>query len=415
MSSPQQHAVVPACFWRGPTLLLALLAPPTLAAPDEETLGKSQGYPVCPLPSGPTPQHCLVGMYSHFHEIVPSRKVARGPAARELKRAEKEPPISYFHERYSSDLDLFLKNNRNTGLLILKGDTILAERYQYERKPEHLFASMSMAKTVVAMLVGIAISEGRIKSVDDKAEQYVPGLKGHPYGETSLRHLLTMSSGVKFREDYDGKDDVSVLARLTFYQQGAGGVETVLPSEERARPAGERFSYASAETQVLGLVLRAATGKPVAEYLSERIWQPMGAEFDAAWMTDKGGYEIAFCCLNAALRDYARLGMLLANGGALDGKQIIPAEWVRAATTPEAEHLKPGRATPWNGYGYQTWLVGGSRPTFALMGVRGQSVFVDPASKLVVVHTAVHARPRDPARAEQFSLWNGILASKLSQ
>jgi len=400
---------------RWAAFLAACFAGAALAAPDEDVLGKSQDYPVCPMPSGPTPQHCLVGMYSNFDTIVPARKVAKGAAARALKRAAKEPQVSYFHQQYSGDLDIFLKNNRNTGLLILKDDTILAERYQYERKPEHLFTSMSMAKTVVAMLVGVALSEGRIKSIDDKAEQYVPGLKGHPYGETLLRHLLTMSSGVKFSENYDGKDDVSVLARLTFYQQGAGGVETMLPFKERARPAGERFSYASAETQVLGLVLRGATGKPVAGYLSEKIWQPMGAEADASWLVDKGGYEIAYCCLQATLRDYARLGMLLANGGTLDGKQIIPAEWVRAATTPEAEHLKPGRATPFNGYGYQTWLVGGSRPTFALMGVRGQAIFVDPATKLVVVHTAVHAQPRDPARAEQFSLWNGILASKLSQ
>ncbi len=382
-------------------LVLACFAGTALAAPDEEALGKSQDYPVCPLPAGPTPQHCLVGMYSNFDKVVPARKVAKGAAARRLKRAAKEAD--------EVDFKGFLASNRNTGLLALKGDTILFEGYQYERKPEHLFTSMSMAKTVVAMLVGIAISEGRIKSIDDKAEQYVPGLKGHPYGETSLRHLLTMSSGVKFREEYDGKDDVSVLARFTFYQQGPGGVDTVLPFKERARPAGERFSYASAETQVLGLVLRAATGKPIADYLSEKIWQPMGAEFDANWMIDKGGYEIAFCCLNAALRDYARLGMLLANDGTLDGRQIIPAEWVRAATTPESEHLKPGRATPYNGYGYQTWLVGGSRPTFALLGVRGQGVFVDPAAKLVVVHTAVHAQARDPARGNQFSLWNAVL------
>ncbi len=371
-----------------------------LAAPDEAVLGKAEGYPVCPLPKGPTEQRCLVGMYSHFDQIVPARKVAKADAARPLKRAAKEAD--------GVDFNGFLANNRNTDLLLLKGDTVLFERYQYDRKPEHRFASMSMAKTVVAMLMGIAISEGRIKSIDDRAEDYVPELKGHPYGETRLRHLLTMSSGVKFREDYDGTDDISVLSRFTFGGQGPGGAATVQPFKERLRPPGEQFYYASAETQVLGLVLRTAVGKPLADYLSEKIWRPMGAEADASWLTDGGGYELGYAGINATLRDWGRLGMLLANDGALDDKQIIPVDWVRAATTPEAAHLRPGRATPYNGYGYQIWIMPGGGRQFVLLGVRGQSIFVDPKSKLVVVHTAVHANQRDPARANQYSLWNAV-------
>ena len=182
----------------------------------------------------------------------------------------------------------------------------------------------------------------------------------------------------------------------------------MLPFTERLRPAGERFYYASAETQVLGLVLRAATGKPLADYLSEKIWQPMGAEADATWLTDAGGFEFGYAGLQATLRDWARLGMLLANDGSLDGRQIIPAVWVRAATKPEAGHLHPGRATPYNGYGYQTWIVPGGGRQFALLGIRGQAVFVDPDAKLVLVHTAVHAQARDPARANQYSLWNAV-------
>jgi CubicO group peptidase (beta-lactamase class C family) len=389
---------------RGVLFALALIAGGALAAPDEAVLGKGEGYPVCPLPAGPTEQRCLVGMYSHYDRIVPARKVARGAAARELKRAPREPDVV--------DLNAFLATSRNTGLLLLKGDTILAERYQYDRQPEHRFTSMSMAKTVVAMLVGIAIEEGSIKSVDDRAEQYVAELKVHPYGETPIRHLLTMSSGVKFREDYDGTDDVTVLARATLYGQGPGCAATVMPFKIRERAPGERFSYASAETQVLGLVLRAAVGKSLAEYLSEKIWQPMGAEADATWLVDKGGCEMGYLGLQATLRDWGRLGMLLANGGELDGRQIVPAAWVKAATTPESAHLRPGTATRFNGYGYQTWVVPGVRTTFALFGVRGQAVFVDPAAKLVLVHTAVHAQPRDPpARGSQFSLWNALLRS----
>jgi CubicO group peptidase (beta-lactamase class C family) len=137
----------------------------------------------------------------------------------------------------------------------------------------------------------------------------------------------------------------------------------------------------------------------------------MGAEADATWLLDGGGQELGYMSLNATLRDWGRFGMLLANGGAVDGKQIIPAAWVRAATTAKAPHLSFGAVRRLAGYGYQTWLVHPSEPYFALLGARGQSVIVDPKSKVVVVHTAVHATETDPALAEQFSLFLGVLSS----
>lgn len=363
------------------------------AAPDEAALGKAEGYPVCPIRLGE--ERCLVGALSRYDELYAARKVAHG-SARPLQRGDKAAALN---------ADAWMAANRNTGLLVMKGDTILAERYNYDRKESDRFQSFSMAKTVVAMLIGVALNENRIKSIDDRAEQYVPELKGQLYGATSLRHLLTMSSGVQFREDYDGKDDVSVLARKTLGRQGPGGADTVMGINTRLRPAGEKFYYASGETQVLGLVLRAAIGKPLAEYLAEKIWVPMGAEADATWLIDAGGYETGYMGLNATLRDWGRLGLLLANYGAVDGRQLIPAAWVKAATTAEAPHLRPGVATFRNGYGYQTWLID-NEGKFALLGVRGQAVMVDPVTKVVVVHTAVHGNPRDgTARGPQFELF----------
>ena len=388
---------------------LLLMSGTALAAPDEELLGKAAGYPVC-RPPHLAAQRCLVGTLSHMDEVFPVHKVAKGDVARPLERPAKQPTLRYSYEGRTRDLDGFLANNRNTGLLVLKGDAVLAERYQYDRRPEQRFQSYSMAKTVVGMLVGLALADGRIASIDDRAEQYVPELKGHPYGATTLRHLLTMSSGVKFTEDYGGKDDVAILASNTIFRQSAGGPAALMPFRERARPAGEKFSYASAESEVLGLVVRAAVGKPLAEYLSEKIWKPMGAEAGATWIVDAGGYELGYMGLNATLRDWGRLGLLLARYGELDGRQIIPAEWVKAATRPDAPHLRVGYATRYNGYGYQTWLVD-EQGRFALLGVRGQAVFVDPGTRLVVVHTAVHARARDGARAEQFALFYGLLQS----
>jgi len=205
-------------------LLAALLPALVFGAPDEEQLGKAQGYPVCPLPSGGfAEQRCLVGMLSHYDQVVPARKVAKGSSVLELKRPAKEARITYAYRGRGGDTESYQQNTRNTGLLVLKGGTIAVERYQYDRKPEHRMQSYSMAKTVVAMLFGIALAEKRIGSIDDLAAQYVPELKGHPYGETKLRDLLTMSSGVKFREDYDGSDDVWTLA-----------MKTIDPSAERS-------------------------------------------------------------------------------------------------------------------------------------------------------------------------------------
>jgi CubicO group peptidase (beta-lactamase class C family) len=168
-----------------------------------------------------------------------------------------------------------------------------------------------------------------------------------------------MSSGVRFSEDYGGADDFARLREDTFRLNGPGGVSAVMPFNERSVPAGTRFAYSSAETQVLGLVLRRATGRTVAEYLEQKIWQPMGAEADATWLIDNAGQEATFGGLSAVLRDYARFGLLLAHDGHWRGRQVIPAAWIMDATTVRADqpHLRPGVATPIFGYGYQTWIV----------------------------------------------------------
>ena len=354
--------------------------------------------------SAPTVDPKFVDVWSRMDEFNAWRGVRKADAPREFRYQKNE------------DLDglvgAFMEANQNTGLIVLKGDALLAERYQYGRTPEHRLASASVAKTVLAMLVGIALHEKKISSIDDLASRYVSDLKGHPYGETSIRHLLTMSSGIAVESE-------NRLIVNTLRQKTQGGADTVLEWKREA-PAGTRFRYNSADSEVLGLVLFHATRTPVATYLSEKIWQPMGAEANATWLVDKGGFETGFCCINARLRDYARFGMLLANYGALDGKEIIPAGWVKAATTPERPHLAVGKATPNNGYGYQTWITSRAEPPhfprFAALGIRGQAIFVDPARKIVVVHTAVWADARDrTGRRAQFKLFEEILTKLESQ
>jgi CubicO group peptidase (beta-lactamase class C family) len=389
-----------------------IVAAAAFAAPDEALLGKSKGYPVCPGVF--TQAECLVGALSHFDRLFPARTVAKGPTVQELRRAAAEPAIVY--GRFGTDerktIDDFMAENRNTGLLVMRDGLILVERYQYGRSAADRFQSYSMAKTVVAMLIGVALQEQRIKSIDDLAQDYVPELKGHPYGETSLRHLLTMSSGVRFIEDYSGKDDSWTLGAKTIGQQGPGGAASVATFRTREVPAGTRWHYASGESEVLGLVLRAAVKRPLVQYLSEKIWQPMGAEADATWQVDASGNETGFMGINATLRDWGRFGMLLANDGRVGDRQLIPADWVKAATTVHAPYLQVGVATKYNGYGYQTWLIDAKERRFAALGLRGQAIFVDPQAKLVAVHTAVYAMDAD--RSAQFALFYGTLRS-LSQ
>jgi CubicO group peptidase (beta-lactamase class C family) len=378
--------------------------------PDADEFGAREGYPLGDRRTFFSVPY-LVGSQSHQDEIFPAHVVHRSATPSPLTRAPSEPALRYEYQGQTFGLDDYMARNPVTGLLIARDDTILVERYQYARTDRDRFTSWSMAKTVTSMLIGIAIAEGRIRSVDDAAATYVPGLIGTEYGRTSLRHLLQMSSGVRFVEEYRLGDDVSKLSRDTFVQMGDGGVPAVTQFNERAVPAGTRFSYASVETEVLGLVLAAAVGRPVAEYLQEKIWQPIGAEADASWIVDRSGQEVTFCCFNAILRDYARLGLLLAHDGSWRGRQIIPAAWIRDATTVRADqpHLQPRTATPFFGYGYQTWIFPGDRRMFAFLGVRGQAIYVDPASRLVLVLTAVRKQVSNPGGAETGALWRAAL------
>jgi CubicO group peptidase (beta-lactamase class C family) len=263
-------------------ILVGVLSGAALGAPDEALLGKDEGYPVCRLDDANLgPDRCLVGLFSHFDDAYPARKVARGGPVHELGRAAAEPAIGYdMPGGRHGDVDGFLASRRAMGLLILQGDRILVERYQYDRRPEQRFHSQSMAKTVVAMLVGIAPQEGKIRSIDNLARDYVPALASSPYGTTRLRHLLTMSSGVKYLENYEPGDDNATLTARTYKQQSAGGADTLTPFAARVRevPAGTRFYYASSEAVALALALRAAVGVPLADSLSEKVWKPMGAK-----------------------------------------------------------------------------------------------------------------------------------------
>ena len=378
--------------------------------PDAAEYGAAQGYPVGAATLGSQPLY-LVGTYSHFDQVVPVRVVARATTPWPFRRAPAEPEIVYSFGGGRLTIADYLHRNPVTGLLIAKDDTILYEHYQYARTDRDRFLSQSMAKTITAMLVGIAVSEGSIKSIDDHVANYVPELADSEYGKTPIRALLHMSSGVAFSETYDGRDDIAKLGRDLFGRSGKSTVASVTQFNTRTAPPGTVWHYASIESEILGLVLHAATGKPVAEYLRDKIWQPIGTEADASWAIDGNGQEVTFCCFNAVLRDYARFGRLLANDGAWEGRQIIPRQWLIDATTVHSDegYLAPGTAGRFFGYGFQVWLLPGAERRFVLLGVRGQMIFVDPGSKLVMAQTAVRQKPVDTAgNAEAVALWSAV-------
>jgi CubicO group peptidase (beta-lactamase class C family) len=362
-------------------LMLAAAVTQVAAAPDEAAYGAALAYPPGDRSNWFRQDH-LVGAFTAMEQLFPVHKVTAGPQPRSLP-GRTTPPDWNFVQSY-------LDRHPVTGLLVMKDGQVAVERYQYGRRAVDRFTSFSMAKTVVSMAVGIALAEGRIASIDEPVDQLEPALAGTAWKGVALRQVLNMASGVRFDETYDKPDnDIARLSRAWARQEGSllAGLQRL--TEREAAP-GARFHYVSAETQVLAQVLIRATGRPLADYVSEKIWAPMGAEADATWVLDAAGVEAGYCCLSARLRDWARLGQLLLDGGQRDGKQIIPRAWIEAATTvrPQDGHLQPRRATPYFGYGYQTWIFPEALG-FALLGVRGQAIFVHPQLRLVMVQTAV--------------------------
>jgi CubicO group peptidase (beta-lactamase class C family) len=323
-------------------LLLALLlcSAGVHAEPDEEALGKSQAYPVGAPPTWYTTPY-RVGSWSALDRVgVPVRAVARGADVMALPDAAAPPAIRYRWRNIGYTLDDYLERRRVTGLLILKNGQVVAERYRYARTPDARFLSFSMAKSVTSLLVGIALDKGLIASLDDPASRYVKDLEGSAYGATTVRQLLRMSSGIHFTERYDGNDDVAKLSRAITGASGPRPLALLRTFNERAAPAGEKFAYATAETEVLGRVLTGATGKAMAELTSEWLWKPMGAERDAFWRVGADGQEQAGGGFNATLRDWGRLGLLLAQDGHRDGRTIVPREYLLEAT--DATRQPPG-------------------------------------------------------------------------
>ncbi|WP_374282082.1 serine hydrolase domain-containing protein [Novosphingobium sp.] len=282
-------------------------------------------------------------------------------------------------------IDQYLAQQRAAGLVILQDGKVRLERYGLGFDAKGRWTSFSVAKSFTSTLVGAAVQDGYIKSLDDKVSQYIPGLRGSAYDDVSVRQLLMMSSGVKWNEDYE--DPNADVAKFNNAKPEGGLDATVsyMRKLPRAHPPGAVWHYNTGETNLIGVLVSSATGKKLSEYLQEKVWQPAGMEAKATWLEGKTGHEIAGCCLQAATRDFARFGLFVLSGGQAGGKQIVPADWFAQATTKQKDIGRPGK-----GYGYQWWTYDDG--SVAAQGIFGQGIFIDPKRKLVIASNADWSR-----------------------
>ena len=279
------------------------------------------------------------------------------------------------------DIDAYMASQRSAALLIVHDGQLRLERYGLDFDGAGRWTSFSVAKSFTSTLVGAAIKDGYIHSLDDKVSSYIPDLQGSAYDDVSVRQLLTMTSGVQWNEDY--ADPNSDVAKFNNHQPEAGmeALVSYMRQLPRAAPPGTRWLYSTGETNLVGTLVQQATKKPLATYLAEKIWEPAGMEQQATWLLSKTGQEIGGCCIQASPRDYARMGLFILNGAKVNGQSIVPKDWWEQATSKRADIGIPGR-----GYGYQWWTADDG--SYAARGIFGQGIFIDPQRKLVIVSNA---------------------------
>jgi len=277
----------------------------------------------------------------------------------------------------ATNVDSYMKEQRTAGLVIIQDGKIRLEKYGLDFDAKGRWTSFSVAKSFTSTLVGAAIMDGFIKSVDDRVSDYIPDMKGSVYDDVSIKQLLTMTSGVKWNEDYEDRN--SDVARFNEHKAAPGVDATVsyMRTLSREAPAGSKWVYKTGETNLIGVLVSSATSKKLADYLSEKIWAPFGMEQDASWLLGSTGHEISGCCIQASTRDFARFGLFMLGGAMVDGKAVLPDDWISAATTKQADIGLPGK-----GYGYQWWTYDDG--SFAAQGIFGQGIFIDPIRKLVI-------------------------------
>lgn len=323
--------------------------------------------------------------------LFDSKVVEKGDNPHKFTYALKELPQYYTYKKEQKKISDFLDSTHTTGLIVLKDNSVKYEKYYRGNSELSRTISWSVSKSINSALFGIAIADGHIKSVEESVTDYVPFLKGSGYDGVRIKDVLQMSSGVQFNEDYGAfSSDINRMSREFAFNKP---LRKFIASLKPERKPGTYNHYVSMDTQVLGMIIVAATGKSLTEYTETKLWKPLGMESNAAWMVDSEKMEAAFGGFNSILRDYAKFGRLYLNKGRWGNKQIVPAKWIKDSITPDAPHLMPGENpnSGWVlGYGYQWWIPENSDGAFMAIGIYGQAIFIYPRYNIVIVKSSAY-------------------------
>lgn len=362
--------------------------------------------------SGDLVPDLAVSTFRNIHRLFPTRTVKAGGEARPLPASDRGlGAIAAEIGGETYEFDDFLALNSVTGMLVLKDGAVVHEIYQRGNTPETRWMSMSVVKSMTSTLVGAALEDGHIESLDDNVADYVPELAGSAYDGVSIKDILLMASGVAWDETYTDPDsDRRDLLRAQIAQED-GALMDVMAGLERAGEPGTIHNYSTGETQVLGEVVRGAVGKPVSDYFSETIWTPYGMETDAEWWLDsEDGVVIGGSGLSATLRDYARFGQFFLDGGMAGGERVLPEGWTETAGQPKT--LETGETIA---YGYMWWPAwteaSKADDAFAAVGIQGQYLYVNPAERVVIAVTSAQPEPLGKEPVEAMAFFDAVVAA----
>jgi len=366
-----------------------------------------------PLSPDVTTPH-KVGLFTHMAEVLPSSKVAKSSVPVPLQRAPRDlSAVQYKGPLFSYTLKEHVDKNNVMGLMVVRDGKIIDQHYRSERRETDLFTSFSMAKSIISILIGIALDDGLIKSLDDPVSRYTSRINESSYSKVSIRSLLRMSSGIPFNETYTGKNDIYYLDQALRFSSNSSVVKTLNSMQRSSSGEGKKFNYASVETVVLAEALRGATGKSVCQFMQEKLWEKIGAEHDAWWNIDSEGNELGYAFFNATQLDYAKVAVMLANMGEINGKRVVSAEYVDEATNVERqpEGFKFNQAQMATGYGYQFWLR--EKPgRYFMQGTFGQYAGIDRDTKTVLIINSADNNESNSLRSiNTFRLLQGVIAA----
>jgi CubicO group peptidase (beta-lactamase class C family) len=336
----------------------------------------------------------IIENFRNMDAYFPTKEVQTlNPSPLPVDEYPKTLPKSFAYKGQNISTDYFMRYTGTTSLIVLQDGNIVFEQYFLDETQQDLHISWSVAKSFVSALIGIALNENKISSITDSIDSYLPELKGSAYEGVKIVDLLEMASGIAFYEDYGNPfSDVNQFSYT--FALGLPMDKYIARQKKRAHEPGSFNNYASLDTQVLAMLLVKVTGKGLNEYLQEKIWQPLGMEYDAYWITDSSGMELAMGGLNASARDYAKFGQLYLNKGLWNGRQIVPSEWVAESVKTDKPHKQVGKSEfssdDW-GYGYQWWIAPDSDGDYMAIGVYNEFIFIDPKHNIVIVKLSGNA------------------------